>query len=125
MDDKNRTCSTPFDIPDEARPLLCRAADVGLERACDFGDWDDGIRAGVLTAARTVDIFYIGMPSAFQVAELADSALAWHEPPGSRPRTLDALAEHFASLGEARELIELRDRALRQAGLPLEAGGER
>ncbi len=123
MDEKDRTCCGLFEIPDEVLPLLRRAADYSFELACDYGDWDDDVRARVLIAARTVDTFYLGTPSALQVAELADNALAWREPPSDRPCTLDALDKHLVALGEVRELIEVRDRALRRAGLPLDGEG--
>jgi hypothetical protein len=45
MDEKNRTCCAPFEISDDVLPLLRRAADHGLELACDFGDWSDDVRA--------------------------------------------------------------------------------
>lgn len=118
MDDKNRTCCGGFEIPDEVLRLLRRAADHGLELAGDLGDWKEDVRARVLVAARTVDAFYLGRPSAVQVAELADNALAWREPPTDRPATLEALDKQLVALGEVRELIEVRDRALRHAGLP-------
>lgn len=72
----------------------------------------------MLIAARTVDTFCLGRPTALQLAALADNALGWREPPSDRPCTLDALAEQLVALGEVRELIEVRDRALRHAGLP-------
>lgn len=75
MDEKNRTCCAPFEIPDEVLPLLRCAADHGLEWACDFGDWDEDVRARGLHAARMVDVFHLGTPTAFRVAELADNAL--------------------------------------------------
>lgn len=122
MDNTDRTCSTPFEIPEDVLRLLRRAADLGLELACDTGgDWNDDTRARVLHAARTVDVFYLGTPSAFRVVELADNALRWIEPPTDRPTTLDALGEHFVALGERRELINVRDRALCASGLPLDA----
>jgi hypothetical protein len=120
MDEMDRTCSVPFEIPDETLHLLRRAADHGLELACDFGDWDEDVRAQVLNAARMVDVFHLGRPSAFRVVELADNALRWTEPPSDRPTTLEALGEHFVALGERRELIKVRDRALRAAGLPFD-----
>jgi len=123
MDDAERICSTQFEIPDEVLRLLRRAADLGLELACDIGGtWDEDARARVLNAARMVDVFYLGTPSAFRVVELADNALRWTEPRSDRPTTLDALGEHFVALGETRELIKVRDRALRASGLPLDAG---
>ena len=120
MDEMDRTCSVPFEIPDETLRLLRRAADHGLELACDFGDWDEDVRAQILNAARMVDVFHLGRPSAFRVAELADNALRWNEPPLDRPMTLEALGEHFLALGEVRELINVRDRALRAAGVPFD-----
>jgi hypothetical protein len=125
MDKKDRTCCGGFEIPDEVLRLLRRAADHGLELACDFGEWDEDVRARVLHAARMVDVFYLGTPSAFRVVELADNALRWREPPDERATTLEALGEHFVALGEVRELIKVRDRALRASGLPLDAREER
>jgi hypothetical protein len=72
-----------------------------------------------------VDVFYLGTPSAFRVAELADNALRWAEPPRDRPTNLEALGLHFVALGESRELIKVRDRALRHIGLPLDEDGDR
>jgi hypothetical protein len=121
MDNTDRTRSTAFEIPDDVLPLLRRAADLGLELACDTGgDWNADTHARVLNAARTVDVFYLGTPSAFRVVELADNALRWLEPRTDRPTTLDALGKHFAALGEVRELINVRDRALRASGLPFD-----
>lgn len=126
MDDSDRICSTPFETSDEELRLLRRAADLGLELTCDFGgDWNADVRARVLNAARMVDVFHLGTPSAFRVVELADNALRWIEPRTDRPTTIEALDAHFAALGERRELINVRDRALRASGLPLDAGGER
>lgn len=122
MDDAERICSTPFEIPDDVLRLLRRAADLGLELACDIGGvWNEDVRARVLNAARMVDVFSLGTPSAFRIVELADNALRWNEPRSDRPTTLDALGEHFVALGEVRELINVRDRALRASGLPLDA----
>jgi hypothetical protein len=91
-----------------------------LELACDFGDWDEDVRAQVLNAARMVDVFHLGRPSALRVAELADNALRWNEPRLDRPTTMEALGEHFVELGEVRELIKVRDRALHAAGVPFD-----
>jgi hypothetical protein len=87
MDEMDRTCPVPFEIPEEAMSLLRRAADLRLEKACDFRDWDDDRRAIVFHAARTVDIFHLGTPEALQLVELADNALRWTEPPSDRPTT--------------------------------------
>lgn len=116
MDDQDRTRSNPFEIPDDVLPLLRRAADFGLERACDFGDWYDDIRAHVLNAARAVDLFYLGTPDARQIAEMADNALLWQEPPENMPTRIDALAVYFSQLGKIRALINVRDRALSAIG---------
>jgi hypothetical protein len=120
MDEMDRTCSVAFEIPDETLRLLRRAADHGLELACDFGDWDEDVRAEVLNAARMVDVFHLGRPSALRVFELADNAVRWTEPRTDRPTTLEALGDHFMALGELRELITIRDRALRAAGVPFD-----
>lgn len=56
---------------------------------------------------------------AFQVAELADNALRWAERPREKPLTLETVGDYFVRLGELRELIKVRDRALRHLGLPL------
>ena len=121
MDEKDRTCCGSFEIPYEVLRLLRRAADHGLELACDFGgDWDEDVRARVLHAARTIDVFRLGTPTAFQVAELADNALRWAERPREQPLTLETVGDYFVRLGELRELIKVRDRALRRLGLPLE-----
>jgi hypothetical protein len=126
MDEMDRTCCGGFEIPDEVLRLLRRAADHGLELACDFGgDWNEDVRARVLHAARMVDVFHLGTPSAFRVVELADNALGWREPPDERATTLETLGEHFVALDEVRELIKVRDRALRASGLPLDARDER
>lgn len=125
MDEKNRTCCASFEIQDDVLLLLRRAADLGLELACDFGDWSDDVRAQVLNAARVVDVFYLGTPSAFRVAELADNALRWAEPPRDRPTSLETLGVHFVALGESRELINVRDSALRHIGLPFDDDGDR
>jgi hypothetical protein len=119
MDEKDRTCCGPFDIPDEVLRLLRRAADHGLELACDVRDWNEDVRARVLHASRTIDIFRLGTPTAFQVAELADNALRWAERPQEQPLTLETVGDSFVRLGELRELIKVRDRALRHLGLPL------
>jgi hypothetical protein len=93
MDEKDRTCCGLFEIPDEVLRLLRRAADHDLELACDFGDRDEDVRARVLIAARMVDTFSLGEPSAPQVAELADNALAWREPrPTGRARSTRRLS---------------------------------
>src|SRR4051794_8122949 len=91
MDEMDRTCCGGFEIPDDVLRLLRRAADHGLELACDFGDWDEDVRAEVLNAARMVDVFHLGRPSALRVAELADNALRWNEPRLDPPTTLEAL----------------------------------
>jgi uncharacterized protein YbjT (DUF2867 family) len=124
MDEKNRTCCASFEIPTRCCRLLRRAADHGLELACDFGDWDEDVRARVLNAARMVDVFYLGTPTAFRVAELADNALRWAERPREQPLTLETLGDYFVGLGELRELIKVRDRALRHLGLPLASDAE-
>lgn len=116
MDDQDRTRSTAFEIPSDVLSLLRRAADLGLEKACDFGDWDDDVRAQVLNAARAVDLFYLGTPGARQVAEMADNALLWQEPPENRPTRIDALSVYFSQLGKIRALIDIRDQALSATG---------
>ena len=51
-------------------PVLRRAADHGLELACDnMSKWDDDIRAQVLAASRTYDLFHYGTTG---VADVAD-----------------------------------------------------
>jgi hypothetical protein len=55
MDTPDRTCSTPFEIPDDVLPILRRAADYGFELAGDpMGSWDENgnDRARLLNAAR-------------------------------------------------------------------------
>jgi len=117
MDNTDRTCSTPFEIPDDVLRLLRHAADLGLEKACDFGDYDDDVRARVLNAARAVDLFYLGTPNARQVAEMADNALMWQEPPKNMPTRIDALTVYFSQLGKLRALIKVRDQALAKIGV--------
>jgi hypothetical protein len=119
MDIPDRTCSTPFEIPDDVLSILRRAADYGFELLGDpMGNWDERgeARAQLLHAARTVDVFRLGKPDAHAVAELADAALRWAERPDSMPTTSEALEEHFARLGELAELIKIRDRALAELG---------
>jgi hypothetical protein len=42
MDTTDRTCSTPFEIPDDVLSILHRAADYGFELAGDpMGSWDE------------------------------------------------------------------------------------
>lgn len=125
MDKTDRTCSTPFEIPDDALRILRRAADYGFERIGDpMGSWDESgnARARLLNAARMVDLFSFGNPEAHHVAELADAALRWAERPDSMPKTIEELGEHFSRLGELRALINLRDNALRHTGRPLPDG---
>jgi hypothetical protein len=105
MDTTDRTCSTPFEIPDDVLSILRRAADYGFELAGDpMGSWDDNgnARARLLNAARMVDLFSFGKPEAHHVAELADAALRWAERPDSMPATLEALSEHVARLASSR-----------------------
>jgi hypothetical protein len=119
MDTPDRTCSIPFEIPDDVLSILRRAADYGFELAGDpMGSWDDSgnDRARLLNAARMVDLFSFGTPSAYHVAELADAALRRAERPDSMPTPLEALGEHSARLGELAELIKIRDAALRCMG---------
>jgi hypothetical protein len=69
MDDADRTRTEPFDVPPEMIVALRRAADFGLELASDNGgDWNNSVRAEVLTAARTYDLFHYGSPSQGRVA---------------------------------------------------------
>jgi hypothetical protein len=76
MDDADRTCPERFEIPPEVLPMLQRAADAYLESANDNGgDWDNEIRANLLSAARLYDVFHFGAPNATQVAFLADWAM--------------------------------------------------
>jgi len=129
MDDPDRTCSTPFEIPKDVLPILRRAADYGFELAGDpMGSWDDKgeARDRLLSAARTVDLFRYGNPGARDVAELADAALRWAERPDRMPATVEDLGEHFSRLGELRELIQIRDDARRHIGRPGpdDTGGE-
>jgi hypothetical protein len=121
MDTPDRTCSTPFEIPDDVLSILRRAADYGFELAGDpMGSWDENgnARARLLNAARMVDLFSFDKPDAHHVAELADAALRWAERPDSMPTTLEDLSEHSARLGELAELIKIRDAALRHMGRP-------
>lgn len=74
---------------------------------------------GCCMRARTIDVFRLGAPTAFQVAELADNALRWAERPREQLLTLETVGDYFVRLGELLELIKVRDRALRHLGLPL------
>lgn len=122
MDTTDRTCSTPFEIPDDVMPILRRAADEGFELLGDpMGTWDENgnARARLLNAARMVDLFRFGMPDAHHVAELADAALRRADRPDSMPTTLEALGEHSARLDDLAKLIKIRDDASRHVGRPV------
>jgi hypothetical protein len=112
---RDRTGST-VEIPDLLLPVLRRAADDELERACDnMGNWDVEIRARVLAAARLVEVFDLNDLGPQQIADLADYALRYAESSHAMPSTMDDVGEGFLQLAIARELIKLRDRARRKA----------
>jgi hypothetical protein len=122
MDDSDRTCSTSIEILDQLVAVLRTTADEGLERACDNGgEWDENIRAAVLDAARLVETFDLNNLTPTQIADLANKALKWSEPPESMPTTMEQVGDSFSRLGIARELIKLRDRARHLRGA--ETGG--
>ena len=110
MDKTDRTYSTSVEIADHLLPVLRSAAEQRLERACDnAGEWSDEIRAAVLAAAGLVEVFDLGSLAPERIAQLADDALTWAEPPAAMPTTIDAFGDLQRRLTITRDLIELRD----------------
>jgi hypothetical protein len=114
MDDADRTTSTAIEIPAELRGVLQRAADGGLERACEHDEWDDRTRDRVLEAARLRMAFRFDEASVADIAALADNAIRWTEMPSEAPTTSEALNDLYDLLSVLRELIVLRDDAQRR-----------
>jgi hypothetical protein len=105
-------------IPEPLLPVLRRAAEDELERACDNGgEWNDEIRARVLQAARSAEVFDLQTLSPAALASLADRALRLpFEDPIAAPTGMEDLADFVALFGQCRDLIVLRDSARAQAG---------
>jgi hypothetical protein len=104
-------------IPEPLLPVLRRAAEDELERACDTGgEWNDEIRARVLQAARAAEVFDLQTLPPATLARLADRALGLpFEEPIPAPTDLEDLADFVALFGRCRELMVLRDTARDQA----------
>jgi hypothetical protein len=99
-------------IPEHLVPTMFQAIESELERACD-GSWNDMRRLRVLAVARVWDGFMAKSLTPAQIAEVALQAVQWIEP--HWPETIEDVGEVEKLLAEARELIELRDRAMAAA----------
>jgi hypothetical protein len=99
-------------IPEHLVPTLFQAIENELEQACD-GTWSDTRRLRVLAVARIWDGFMAKTLTPTQIAEVALQAVQWIEP--HWPETIEDVSEVEKLLAEARELIELRDRAMAAA----------
>jgi hypothetical protein len=104
-------------IPEQLLPVLRRAADDELERACDNGgEWNDEIRVRVLQAARAAEAFDLQALPPAELAGLADRALGLpFEDPIPAPADMEDIADFVALFSQSRELIALRDAAKTQA----------
>jgi hypothetical protein len=124
MDDADRTTSPQFEVPRELRGALQRAADAGLERACEHTEWDGRTRDRVLEASRLRMAFCFDQAGVADVATLAHSAITWTELPTQAPTTLEALDDLYDLLSTLRELIVLRDAAHRRLWQPVAEASE-
>ena len=99
-------------IPEHLISTIFEAIESELERACD-GTWNDTRRLRVLEVARIWDGFMAKNLTPPQIAEVALQAVQWIEP--HWPETIEDVSEVEKLLAEARELIEVRDRAMAAA----------
>ncbi len=99
-------------IPEHLISTMFETIESELERACD-GTWSDTRRLRVLEVARIWDAFMAKALTPHQIADVALQAVQWIEPPW--PRTIEDVGNVEKLLAEARELIEVRDRAMTAA----------
>jgi hypothetical protein len=105
------TSPTDFVVPiaEHLTPSIYEAVEAKLERACDNA-WDDTMRIRVLEAARLWEGFMAKTLTPQQIAEVALLAVQWIQP--HWPTDLEGIDQAEKLLAEARELIELHDRAI-------------
>jgi hypothetical protein len=108
----NEPAGVVVPIPEHLVSSMFEAIESELERACD-GTWNDTMRLRVLTAARIWDGFMTKTLTPHQLAEVALQAVRWIEPPW--PQAIEDVGNVEKLLAEARELLELRDRAMAAA----------
>jgi hypothetical protein len=99
-------------IPEHLVSSVFEALDSELMRACD-GTWTDTRRLRVLAVARIWEGFMAKTLTPPQIAEVALQTVQWIQPPW--PQTIEDVGNVEKLLADARELIELRDRALAAA----------
>ncbi len=109
MADRHEPASFAVPIPEHLIPTMFEAIGSELERACD-GAWDDTMLRRVLEVARIWLGFEAKTLTPPQIAEVALQAVQWIEP--HWPMTIEDVGNVEELLAEARELIEVHDRAI-------------
>ena len=110
------TSPTDFVVPiaEHLIPSIYEAVESKLEQACDNA-WGDETRIRVLEAARLWERFMAKTLAPQQIADVALLAVQWIQP--HWPKDLEAVDKVEKLLAEARELIELHDRAIAAVGV--------
>lgn len=120
MDDAERTASNPFEVPADLLHLLRDIAVEGVERAAEHPDihGDDGARQRLWDAVVLWGRISYSVPSASEIADLADNAIAWLKDPEQHPLKVtdrERLAAQREHLGLLERLFDLRDEAAAEA----------
>jgi hypothetical protein len=96
-------------IPDHLMPTVREVVEHQIEDASDR-DWSEATRDRIVAAVHLWEATVHGTLTAAQTVIVADLAIAWIEP--MWPKNAQAASNVAKLLDEARELIDLRDRAL-------------
>jgi hypothetical protein len=96
-------------IPEHLRPTILDVVERQIEFAADNA-WNTSTRNRIVAAVHLWEATVASTLTAAQTVTVADLAIAWIEP--RWPKNADAVINVAKLLEEARELIDLRDRAL-------------
>jgi hypothetical protein len=96
-------------IPEHLMPTVREVIEHQIENAADQ-DWNEATLDRIAAAVHLWEATIVGTLTAAQTVTVADLAIAWIEP--MWPKNNQAASNVAKLLEEARELIDLRDRAL-------------
>ena len=115
MSGSSRSAGFVVPIPEHLISSIYEAVENDLRAACD-GPWSDAKRNRVLEAGRIFTSFMEKTLTPQEIAVVALLAVEWIEP--LWPKDLEAVDKVEKLLAEARELIELHDRAIAATTMP-------
>jgi hypothetical protein len=96
-------------IPEHLLPAIREVVEYQIENAADQ-EWNEATRDRIVAAVHLWEATVAGTLTAAQTVTVADLAIAWIEP--MWPKNTRAASNVAKLLEEARELIDVRDRAL-------------